>query len=286
MFRHKKLLWSFAILFIFTTFPAFASVLSYEIYTVAQGDTPENLALRQGIEPDQIVSIDDTPWQPGKRVALLKRYAKDPSAVPDVNSSLNDANNMRIAEIIQPDSNIYTQPDDGAFLFQPEVGSKVIITTETETHYGIMMADRTTGWVEKNAAKIEGPVDYALIQNLTAGHPEVINEAFRYLGLPYRYGGSLPYNTDCSLLVQRVFRSNGVSLPRTAAEQSRVGMSVPYNAMQPGDRLYFINSRGVIGHTGIYIGGNEFIHASSARGCVAVDKLQGSYLRDLVGIRR
>jgi len=269
--------------------PAAAAIVTYEIYTLQPGDTQENLALRQGLKPDEVLSIDDGPWQAGKRVALLKRYSELPGAPKP---AAVEGKGARLASVVRGGSDIRSQPASaeaaaGAFLFRPETGSKMVVVDETATHYGVIMADHSTGWIEKSAVSIEGPIDSDWLQNLlTAGRPEVVEEAFRYLGLPYRYGGNLPYNTDCSLLVQNVFRAQGANLPRTAAEQSEVGMAVSLSDMKPGDRLYFINNKGRISHTGIYIGSGLFVHASSNRGSVAVDNLAGSYLRRLVAIRR
>jgi len=263
--------------------PAGATVLTYEIYTIVPGDTAENLALRHGLRLEEIISIDDGPWQPGKRVALLKRYSE---SIPQSSPQPAAQNGPRLASVISP-GGIRSQPGGGRFLFRPEVGSKVIVTTESPTHYGVMMADYSTGWIEKAALSLEAPIDSEWLQRVLSGaRLEIVQESFRYLGLPYRYGGHLPYDTDCSLFVQRVFLSQGVNLPRTAAAQSQVGTPVALNELRPGDRLYFINSRGVINHTGIYIGAGRFIHASSNRGCVAVDNLANSYLRRLVAIRR
>ena len=82
---------------------------------------------------------------------------------------------------------------------------------------------------------------------------------------------------DCSLFVQTVFGRYGVHLPRTAAEQCEVGQPVSTANLQAGDRLYFINRAGRINHTAIYMGNTQFIHASSNRGCVAIDSLTEPY---------
>ncbi|KPJ64926.1 hypothetical protein AMK68_00005, partial [candidate division KD3-62 bacterium DG_56] len=90
---------------------------------------------------------------------------------------------------------------------------------------------------------------------------------------PYQYGGRLPHSVDCSLLAQTVFAAHGIRLPRTAAQQAYVGYPVGYAELLPGDRLYFYNSDGRVGHTGIHIAGGKFIHASASRGYVAMDDL-------------
>jgi cell wall-associated NlpC family hydrolase len=266
-----------------------AAVLSYEIYTVQAGDTPENVAARQGLLPSEIISIDDGLWQEGKRVALLKRYSMPVNPQPPVAKSQQPTTIApKLAKVTQAGCRIFSKPDGaGEFLFQPDVGSQVIVVSETPTSYGTIMANRSTGWIAKSALTVQGPLDIAWLERALANtQTQAISEAFRYLGMPYRYGGDMVSNTDCSKLVQQAFRAEGINLPRTAAQQSQVGMPVSLTEVQPGDRLYFINRKGNIGHTGIFIGNNQFIHASSNRGCVAVDYLAGSYLRNLVAIRR
>ncbi len=98
------------------------------------------------------------------------------------------------------------------------------------------------------------------------------------LGTPYRFGGANPRGFDCSGLVQHVFRSHGLSLPRTVADQARVGR--PTRRLLPGDLVFFRLSGQGPSHVGIYVGGERFVHASSGRQAVAVDDLAtNSYFR-------
>ena len=91
---------------------------------------------------------------------------------------------------------------------------------------------------------------------------------------PYRNGGSDPGGFDCSGFVWYVFAQHGIAVPRTVAEQFRVGTSVDPIDLQPGD-LVFFNTTGRPGpsHVGISIGGDEFVHAPSRAGEVRVERL-------------
>jgi cell wall-associated NlpC family hydrolase len=88
----------------------------------------------------------------------------------------------------------------------------------------------------------------------------VVADAEKYLGVPYVYGGTDPSTgLDCSALVQRTFADLGVSLPRTAAEQSQVGTPVASLAeAQPGDLVFYGSPAE---HVGIYIGNGHMIDA-------------------------
>src|SRR5690348_13094803 len=85
--------------------------------------------------------------------------------------------------------------------------------------------------------------------------------AVSFVGTPYRTGGSTPAGFDCSGLVQYVFTRNGVAMPRTVAEQFRVGRSVRRGDLEAGDLVFFHTvSRGA-SHVGISLGGDDFVHA-------------------------
>ncbi|MGX6445891.1 C40 family peptidase [Neobacillus sp. K501] len=86
----------------------------------------------------------------------------------------------------------------------------------------------------------------------------VIANAKQYLGVPYVWGGSTPSGFDCSGFVSYVYRSVGISLPRTSSSQQNVGTRISPSQVQPGD-LVFNGSPAY--HVGIYIGGGQYIHA-------------------------
>ncbi len=106
--------------------------------------------------------------------------------------------------------------------------------------------------------------------------PDVVSVAMRFLGTPYRYGANGPKSFDCSGFARYVYALEGVQLPRVASEQARAGTRVSSPA--PGDLVFFSNSsKGYITHVGIYIGNNNFIHASVTG--VEIDSLNSSWYR-------
>ena len=91
----------------------------------------------------------------------------------------------------------------------------------------------------------------------------LVDYAQQYIGNPYVYGGtSLTNGTDCSGFTQSVFANNGISIPRTAAEQSQSGTEVSMDDLQAGDLLFYDNG-GYIGHVAIYNGDGTVTHASN-----------------------
>ena len=91
------------------------------------------------------------------------------------------------------------------------------------------------------------------------------------IGTRYVFGGTSPKGFDCSGLVRYVMSALKVELPRTAAQQARIGdeVSTDPSRLRPGDLLTF-GKRGQRGvsHIGIYVGQGRYVHASSVAGRV------------------
>lgn len=97
----------------------------------------------------------------------------------------------------------------------------------------------------------------------------VVQDAMRYLGVPYLWGGTTTAGFDCSGLVQKVYSDLGIALPRTSEEQATVGQAVPsLNQAQPGDLVFYGSPAE---HVGIYIGNGEMINAPHTGTDVQVD---------------
>jgi len=106
---------------------------------------------------------------------------------------------------------------------------------------------------------------------------KVINTAREYIGVPYVWGGTTPSGFDCSGFIHYVYAQNGVTLPRTSAEQYGAGQSVAKADMKPGDLVFFETYKPGPSHVGIYLGDGQFIHASSGGGKVLVSNLSSTY---------
>lgn len=173
--------------------------------------------------------------------------------------------------------------------------------------YGVLMNNGNIGWIPKKNVRMSG---YNLVADKSdlsrgsytsrggetmrsnalsaSGGNELIKTALQYAGVRYVYGGTNPSTgMDCSAFVQMVFRQHGIKLPRTAREQALVGETVPFDQLQPGDRLYFRCKYSYIDHCGIYAGNGYFIHCSVSNKGVGVDSLASDfYWRSLVVAKR
>jgi len=100
--------------------------------------------------------------------------------------------------------------------------------------------------------------------------------AKRFIGVPYRWGGSSPGGFDCSGLVRYVYQRFGVHLPHSSYADFNLGRRVGRWALKPGDLVFFSG----VGHVGLYVGHGRFIHAPHSGTRVQISKLRdwaGSY---------
>ncbi len=109
---------------------------------------------------------------------------------------------------------------------------------------------------------------------------DIVNTAQRFLGKIYIWGGTTPYGFDCSGLSYLVYKLNGVELPRVSWLQFRndFGKMINKSQLKQGDLVFFETYRPGPSHVGIYIGDNQFIHASPKFG-VTTSSLDEPYFK-------
>lgn len=225
----------------------------------------------------------------------------------------------RLGQSIQ-DSKIYSNMSTGSTKLWSLKAYQYLVVNDTkyDKWLAVLLQNGRTGYVLRDAVAelpydVEIPKDYRFSRNGTQtasrgstrsggtsiSNPqdkqEMLQYSYKFIGTKYVWGGnSLTNGIDCSGFVQQLFGKIGVDLPRTAAEQAKVGQAVErLEDLQPGDRLYFWDKkRGKIGHTGIFLGyfqdgGAYFIHSSSNNKGVDTDDLRNKHWLDmLVAARR
>ena len=136
------------------------------------------------------------------------------------------------------------------------------------------------------------PGDYAAarIRNTGRGNlrAELVDTARRFIGIPYRWGGTTAENGfDCSGLTMVSYRLNGLDLPRVSRSQFRAGRQVAKNDLRPGDLVFFATKGGRrVTHVGMYAGNDRFIHAPRPGKKVREEKLSNDFFaRTYVGGR-
>ena len=103
--------------------------------------------------------------------------------------------------------------------------------------------------------------------------------ALSAVGTRYVSGGTSPgKGFDCSGLVCWAYAQNGLSVPRTAREQSKLGSSISQKSLREGDLVVFKLRNGM--HTGIYTGKGKFVHSPSRGKTVREDKIDSIYWKN------
>ncbi len=114
----------------------------------------------------------------------------------------------------------------------------------------------------------------------------VAKKAQSFIGTPYKWGGETKNGMDCSGLAFNIFTKLGYRIPRTASQLKKWAKRVSRKDLKPGD-LVFFKRGGRISHVGIYVGDNQIVHASSAKGKVIKQSLDDKWLkRHLAGFGR
>jgi cell wall-associated NlpC family hydrolase len=108
----------------------------------------------------------------------------------------------------------------------------------------------------------------------------LVSRAMKYLGTPYRYGGTSPSGFDCSGFVYYLYGAVfGQTIPRMPHDMAREGTPVGRSDLKRGD-LVFFGYRGTFTHVGIYAGNGQFVHATHRGSPLQVSPLDGDYYRD------
>lgn len=108
-----------------------------------------------------------------------------------------------------------------------------------------------------------------------------------WLGTPYRFGGNSKTGIDCSGFARVLHAEVGHrQLARTTTEQWRSSAPVNVSQLRPGDLLFFNTSGKGISHVGVFIEGNQFVHASTSKGVTYSSTTEAYWTANFLGARR
>ncbi len=160
-----------------------------------------------------------------------------------------------------------------ALRVEQEAAQTVIAVTQTTTN------NTTTNTTNNSPAistpvieeKVEVIVEEKTAPSLPAPSGDVIGVAYKYLGVPYVYGGKTPSGFDCSGFTAYVFReAYGIEIGGWTGSQQYAGSQISVSQSQAGDLLFW-GPKGSPYHVAISLGNGQYIHAPDEGGVVEVN---------------
>ena len=118
---------------------------------------------------------------------------------------------------------------------------------------------------------------------------QIVDEAKRFLNLPYLWAGTSALGYDCSGIIYAVYKNHGILIPRDSFYQATKGIVVSKSKLQPGDLVFFAGNagKGKVYHVGLYVGDGKMIHAPNTSSKVKIESINaGTYKKNYAGARR
>jgi len=244
----------------------------------------ENEALIQGLDPDKYC-IYVTALRKGTTIEKAQDLIKTEIVLPK--PVINEF-------ILDKDDKYYFVYEDetlGVLYFYDEEIIDVVENGKTVKKKKIIQKQVKSTKAYRQLAKYQMRLEYITgdpvpVKTLNPSGTAIVTEAMKYIGIPYKWGGTSPDGFDCSGLVQYVCHSLGIEVDRVTHEQVTNGYHVEKGNLLPGDLIFFTDESDYVHHVGIYIGDNKFIHAPQTGDVVKVSELSGSYLDNYFEARR
>lgn len=159
--------------------------------------------------------------------------------------------------------NVRSAPSTDASILGKVYSGKLVDLISLQNDWYAINYNGSTGYISSDYLKV-----YTGSSAASGLGASIVETALSYLGTPYAYGGASPKGFDCSGFTMYIYSLFGYSLPHSATSQwNSSGTYVERSDLQPGDLVLFCDpSRSggkACSHVGIYIGDNNFVHASS-----------------------
>ncbi len=163
------------------------------------------------------------------------------------------------AKVVRLAAHLYHIKDTeyGPILTLPYGSLLEVIDSEDFRWLEIKTIDGKKGFIQKG--------DVTLKQSVALSMEEMLAKSHQFLGLPYTWGGRSSFGYDCSGFIQMLFREMHIYLPRESKDQyiDERFEHTSYEALKPGDLIFWGLSEDKIRHVGLYLGDDSFIHASA-----------------------
>ncbi len=207
-----------------------------------------------GYQPMNKAQVDE--WRSSNKIIITKEYGSV-FTKPDINS--NPVSDLVAGDILKKLSN------EGEFV-------------------RVEFPDKRSGYVLNSICKNFK----SWLKNRNPNEVNIVETAYRFMGIPYLWGGTSAKAMDCSGYTRTVFFLNGIYLPRDASQQVNIGMPIDtkngFSNLRPGDLLFFgkkatEKTKEKITHVGIFIGNDEFINEAGRVKIDSFDKNAKNFSR-------
>jgi len=255
---------------------------SYTYYTVKKGDSLSKISKKFKVSMTQLKKMNNlksSVIHPGQKLKVkVERIKEEPILVeptPIMNVSQKTYYKVKKGDTLESIAN--------QFNIEKEKLKQTNLLLNEQLKEGeiVVIPSPEAQNLDENNSETE----ISSFWNINLGE-KIVQEAFRFLNTPYKFGGDGKKGIDCSGLTKLVYGKIGINLPNTSFSQYKLGTSIPIEEAEPGDLIFFRRGK-KIGHVGIYIGNNFFIHASPFLKKVGIGSLENSYYKNhFVGIKR
>ena len=177
----------------------------------------------------------------------------------------------------------YAKPNSKTEIVTDLVAGAVLeLLKEEGKQYGVAYPDGRTGYVNK----AEAQPYFEWLANSNASTAALVETSKTLMGVPYLWGGTSTKGIDCSGFTKTVYFLNGMIIPRDASQQVHTGELVDedknFQNLETGDLLFFgkkatETTKEKVVHVGMWIGNNEFIHASEQVRVSSIDPEAASF---------
>lgn len=178
-------------------------------------------------------------WKTAEKIIFTNEYGWAYEKSDDKSQHVSDLVAGNILKFISEENNFY-------FVEFPDKRQAYVLKTQSQ---------KFTNWY----------------QSLNPNGESILQTAYRFMGVPYLWGGTSAKGMDCSGFTRTVYFLNGIIIPRDASQQVYTGQLVDTNNgwenLQAGDLLFFgtkgnKDKKERITHVAIYIGDGDYIHAA------------------------
>ena len=168
---------------------------------------------------------------------------------------------------IKPVGNAFESPENNIFVSDLVGGDILKFEGEDKNFFQISFPDGRKGFVEKTATEFYDK----WIERLKPNQNNLVEVSKKMMGTPYLWGGTSYKGVDCSGFTKTIYFMNGLVIPRDASQQVHAGILIDtsdgFDNLVPGDLLFFgrkatDDQTEKVVHVAMWIGNNEFIHAS------------------------